>query len=438
MDRDITSFNKRNKYSLGFYSVSGNRMVNYKAVKRRSEKDEDDISTDHYVLDEGFDYIQIHNSFAYGIVVPLFRRVKIGVSKFSFAVDFGTSNTHIEYSVDGKDPRPFDILEDDIQIVALHNMADPLTALSINRERANKFNDILVQELIPFKINKEQEYFFPLRSAISRSNKLELNTANFAMADLNLVFVYERYPIFSNSEVVTNLKWSNYTTGEYEGRIIDAYFENLLMLIRNKILLNGGDLNQTKFVWFYPSSMNEYRLGLLSDKWNLFYNKYITKTNVPLKLSESVAPFYYFNKKLGVSSSYRPAVSIDIGGGTTDVVIFKNNQPITLTSFKFAANSIFGDGYNSSPELNGFVNRYLDKIKILLADNRQPDLLRVLDDIVSGNKSEDIVSFFFSIQKNKRIKDNSIPISFSELLVEDCDLKIVFLIFYGSLVSIVR
>ncbi len=37
-----------------------------------------------------------------------------------FAVDFGTTNTHIEYSVDGTPSQPFNILNDDMQIQRLH------------------------------------------------------------------------------------------------------------------------------------------------------------------------------------------------------------------------------------------------------------------------------------------------------------------------------
>lgn len=54
-------------------------------------------------------------------------------------------------------------------------------------------------------------------------------------------------------------------------------------------------------------------------------------------------------------------VSIDIGGGTTDVLIVREGRADLLTSFRFAANSIFGDGYGLDADSNTFYGTILKR-----------------------------------------------------------------------------
>lgn len=93
--------------------------------------------------------------------------------------------------------------------------------------------------------------------------------------------------------------------------------------------------------------MKPARKSTLENIWNELFQQYFKSSNKPIGISESLAPFYYF-KGVGKlqGGAYKPVVSIDIGGGTTDVVVFKSNKPLLLTSFKFAANTIFGDGFS--------------------------------------------------------------------------------------------
>lgn len=434
MDRDILEHNKNNNYILQFYKNDQNKEVKEKAAKQRSEKSIDFISTKYYVIEEGFDYIEVKNNWANGLIIPLFKTLPQGSSEFSFAIDFGTTNTHIEYRKDNGDPKPFEINENDLQTATLYDSKNPATIKSINAVRANNLTDLIFQEFIPQELNKNSEFHFPQRTIINSKKHLDLNKDTYALSDFNIPFVYEKYVIPDSSCIRTNLKWSDYTTNPNEIKVIDAYFENLLFLIRNKTLLNGGDLNRTKLIWLYPSSMSMYRIRLLESKWNELFKKYINTSIAPEKISESIAPFYYYNTHLGVNALANPVVSIDIGGGTTDVVVYTNNNSELLTSFRFAANAIFGDAFGRSSKINGFILKYIDQIKHLLESNNQYDLLKVLDAVKKDGKSEDIIAFFFSIEKNKKIIDNNIPISFSKDLKLNGDFKIVFLLFYTSII----
>jgi hypothetical protein len=198
--------------------------------------------------------------------------------------------------------------------------------------------------------------------------------------------------------------------------------------------LNGGDLEATELVWFYPLSMLETRRKYFEEVWNKQYQKIITIKNYPQRIPESTAPFYWFahgaGKQTAIAAVSYPAVCVDIGGGTSDVVIFEENNPVCLTSFRFAANAIFGDAFaqEGAANRNGFVLKYEDKIKQLLKDNGFLDLIRAYEAIRNRQHSEDIIAFFFSLQDNKEIQ-NKTNLNFNEMLAKDDSLKIIFLIF---------
>ncbi len=426
MDRDIQEHTKHNKYTLQFYKNQENKAVIEKAVKQRSEKQNDNISSQYYVLEEGFDYIEIQNKWTKGVLIPRFKPVSMGTSQFTFAVDFGTSNTHIEYRKDGGEPKPFEITETDIQIATLHDPGNPETIKALNANRANQLADLIPHEFLPEIIKKGTEIHFPQRTAISSKKGIDLNDIVYALSDFNIPFLYEKHLTPRNAEVKTNLKWSDIQSNGGGIKIIEAYFENLLLLIRNKVLLNGGDLSSAKLMWLYPSSMTESRRNKMGQSWDKLFKKYFNAKHTPTKLSESIAPFYYFNKKESIVAGENSVISIDIGGETTDVVIYINDKPEVLTSFRFAANSIFGDYIGRSSAINGFVKKYSK----IIEDKGLSNWFSFQD----IEKSEDIISYLFSIEQSDRLKMEGKDFSFNNALLNDNEFRIIFILFYSAVV----
>lgn len=445
VDRDITDDTRHYNYDLSFYKNQNNELVNYGSKKTRSTKEQDNVTSNFFVVEKEFDYIEVKHNDALGIVIPLFPKVKSGVEEFTFAIDFGTTNTHIEYTLDytrKKNPReriikPFEITANDMQIATLHDPSSEESSIAVSG--AFQIFDLIPHEFLPGEIGKEFEFRFPQRTIVGHHESVDTSVPTFSLADFNIPFIYEKEPSYRGTKIKTNLKWSNYTLNENDAIKVDAikveaFFDELMFLIRNKVLLNNGKLDSTNLIWFYPSSMIEDRRNKLETTWQTLFKKYITTQRVPKMLSESIAPFYFFKYKGGIDASDLPVAAIDIGGGTSDIVIYKDNKPEILTSFRFAANSIFGDAFNGSPELNGFVIKYLHKIREQLENNELQDLVSVLDDINSEQSSEDIAAFFFSIENNKLIQENQIPISFKKMLSNDSDLKIVFIVFYSAII----
>lgn len=436
VDRDITGVLKNTDYDLRFFSNNQQDAVEVRAKKIRSSKKPDAVETatsQYYVLHKEFDFIQVRNLIATGasgIIIPTWQPQQQGNEVFSFAVDFGTTNTHIEYKIGNGSPKPFDVTPDDVQIATLFHPIK--TTEDFGGTGAIAIRELIEHEFVPLLLGGSSEFKFPHRTVIAESHSLNIETETFSLADFNIPFIYERKP--EKDKIQSNLKWAKREKGN-EKRV-RAFFEKIVMLLRNKVLFNRGNLSQTRLVWFYPSSMKPARKSSLENTWNELFQQYFNPTNKPVGITESLAPFYYFkgaNRLQG--GAYKPVVSVDIGGGTTDIVVFKSNKPLLLTSFKFAANTLFGDGYSEygAASSNGLISKYFPYYENLLGANKLYDLSKVLSSIKDKNKTEDLNAFFFSIEGNPKIKDKKL-FSYNSLLSNDEDLKILFIYFYTAII----
>lgn len=90
-------------------------------------------------------------------------------------------------------------------------------------------------------------------------------------------------------------------------------------MLRNKVVMNGGNLQQTDITWFYPISMSPKRVNLIRTTWNNAYHKYFGNGTTK-SMTESSAPIQYFFRQNATATNL---VSIDIGGGTTDIAFAK-------------------------------------------------------------------------------------------------------------------
>jgi hypothetical protein len=404
-ERDGNSLTENITYDLKFYSNFKSEKINILKVQKRF-KSEEQFNMYSYKVEKDFDYIQVSNNFGNGIIIPKFKTPSRGQNKFTFAIDFGTSNTHIEYTINDDYPQPFEIYTNEKHLGKF-----------IKDDRI--LNPKLDLDLFPNEISQETKYFFPHRTTLSFHNNINFDDPKFALGNANIPFYYERQDANEGSQnivIKTNLKWDH--ANKDNKAMVELYFENLLKLIRNKIILNSGDISKTKIVWFYPSNMMTFQLKDLKDVWSYLIPKFLDSNVTVSNISESFAPFYNYKNLEGLVAESKPVVSIDIGGGTTDVVVFTENTPSMFTSFKFAGNAIFGDDYNRNINLNGFINKYSKQDKYSK----------------KYNNSENTINYYFSRKNNFDLKTTSLNIDFLEDLKSDMDLKIVFVIFYEAII----
>lgn len=405
------------KADLEFYQ--GCELLKIRGKATRNIEDTTYASNETYIVETNFDYMVLEVERRYrGVVLPQWKKSMPGNKQFTFAVDFGTTNTHVEYRIENAYPLSFDINQDECQI--------------------NKLNDFVLSErpfahdYIPdFIGGKEAEYKFPIRTALSEGDKTDWETPVFSMADVNIPFLYEKQETSKYNKVTTNLKWSNESHMQDK---VERYLDSLFFLLRNKVLLNGGRLDSTKVVWFYPASMTQGRYDAFADIWRKLYQRNFGKNieNV-IPMSESTVPYYYYQQKKAATTN---VVSIDIGGGTTDVLIVNDGKEQLLTSFRFAANAIFGDGYAFyGADTNGFVLRFKDEIENILKKNdKTEELPHVLEELYNKKDSTELISFFFSLAENSYLKKTNLTIDFNDMLSQDGSGKFMFIFFYMAII----
>lgn len=411
---------KDNKYELEYYNQKNEQILNVTAVQRRF-KDEETYNMFGQLVKSNFDYIKLKHSYATGILLPKFFENVGGTSKFKFSIDFETTNTHIEYSKDDSLPKPLEIPKTEkFQIGSLVPFENKLEAY---------LNNVRV-DLFPEDIQTDGIYQFPQRTVIHYHKKTNFNKPIISFGNIGVPFKYEKEAFDRYSNIQTNLKW-NHASDENRKKL-SSFFEVMIKLIRNKILLDGGNIEDTEIIWSYPASMLKFQLDRMSVEWQNLIDTYLSDKVVVKKVCESLTPFYFYTTHEGVSAMEKPMVSIDIGGGTSDIAVYREEAPILFSSYKFAGDAIFGDNYNRNININGFVNRYHSKVIRILEENNNKVLAETVNRIKEQSSSHDLVNAYFSLKDNKELVDKSVEIDFLEYLTADADFKVIFLLFYTS------
>jgi hypothetical protein len=427
-DFDTTDSGRRDML-LTFWNGS-KRVTDTDVVHRVREDKNIELSissVEAYAVNNSFDRINIQVGNARCVLVPRFKDFKNTGNKFTFAVDFGTTNTHIEYSIDGNS-KTFNISKDDKQIHRLHKDV-------FDQDANEAFN----HNFVPEEISDGTEYTFPIRTVFTERKGISYDDIiPYTLVDGNVAFLYEKAIVPKYNNPITDMKW-----GGVHDKQMRMFLENICILMRNKVILNDGNLEDTKIIWFYPASMDEGRKIKFNKIWTDLYKKYfvnelqpdnkvpdedISNKNV-ISISESAAPFQYYRQKRGAKTN---VVTIDIGGGTTDVYVVEDTKAKILLSFRFASEAIFGDAYGWDSDENGYVNMYSNRFIDVLRNNKLDGLTRAVNGIMDRKRSPDIIAALFSLVTNKEIKGNE-ELNFLEKLSNNDSLRFAFIIFYGAI-----
>lgn len=400
----------------------------------------------------------------YGMLIPRFPIQSNTNAKYRFAIDFGTTNTHIEYSKIGEDGRHIantirayehkDEASNAPFIVLLNKMfhnANPLNFNLYRKKGLEKAYEIIIRECItPYlgceidypdntnnTINKIKYHSFPTRTAAQTFRRFQSDDTN-PFIDTNIAFMIgENFISDDNSRGLSfnviyseNLKWAleNNRTATFHNRaVIKNYFDQLFHLILYKLLHDGCDIPSCEIVITRPISM--------STKLHTDLKRIIERSlseciptfrvqNINFEISESIAPYHYFDA--GVSDYY---CNIDIGGGTSDIFVqYSDNTANQLikkkiqASVKFAGNDLWGKP-ESKDESNGFIQMYKNWNEF----NRSSDSIYIhkYNNFLSLSSDESAISYLF--------KNDSI-LKFSENIIQNSDFRLILLLHYASIV----
>ncbi|WP_133274312.1 hypothetical protein [Hymenobacter radiodurans] len=377
VDADNSPTMLQRRYDLTFF-VGGERLTDQGAARRATKFER----TQKSVATAGSTYYEITGTHfdlaeltcppatlgaepARGLIVPRWKELDRGTRRFTFAVDFGTSNTHVAYA-DGPSahPRPFTIGEGDLQVELL-NAPLPDTGYSAfqryMRGPGQLFDIPLIQnrEFVPSIVGEQQSvYEFPIRTAVCETNSYA-NEPSKVLSNINIGFsINTETNQPPQNRFVTNLKWSAELDPQGVNRIA-AFFKEILLLMKHKAAQYGGILEDTRVVWFAPLSFDMFLRNQFQQVWDEAFQEVFRARRPTQCISESVAPYYYLTAtNQVVPNRDENVINIDIGGGTTDLLIFAEQKPSFSSSFRFAGDDLWGDGYarvQGAPKQNGLL-----------------------------------------------------------------------------------
>lgn len=410
-DPEATTFDI-DKISLSFFRKNGSEQeriaevspedraqygVEPAVVRSRQKSDNADGGTKFYELfNTSFNLIEVNVMGNTGLLLPLFEQSHTSDDTFTYAIDLGTSNTFISRCKNDAAGRP-----DLSRKPELFKMQRPMVNFLHEVPEKNQFSlsrrieDSIFEharkkvktEFIPALIDGT-DYSFPIRTALCGIRKQVGNPKLFDTH--NIAFFYEKLMAGEDQDIHTDIKW------EQDEKLLRIFVRELLLIIKCDILQRNGDLDRTRLVWFSPLSFMGQMRDIYQDIWTSEPKDilFIDSNNIS-RYTESEAPYYYYKKKDYIQDSDAVTV-IDIGGGSTDFVYFKDNQPQAANSIHFGCDVLWENGFKEfgNERENGIYKRYANTLKF----KQRPDLdeLNVSFRDVDSSTTKDIINFWLS------------------------------------------
>jgi len=367
-------------------------------VRSRQKTGKIDGGTKFYELfNTSFNVIEVSLMGDTGILIPNFEKSKSTDQTFTYAIDLGTSNTFMSRCKNTPEGRP-----DLRQSPELFKMQRPMVnylhevpknqqfSLSRRLEESifSQAQNKVKTEFLPAFIDGV-DYLFPIRTALcgirDKSNRPKL------FDNHNIAFFYEKMMEGSDQNVHTDIKW------EQDEDLLRVFVRELLLIIKCDILQRDGDLDRTHLVWFSPLSF----MGQMRDIYQSIWTSepkdiLFIQSDQIRRYSESEAPYYYYKKKDYIEDSDAVTV-IDIGGGSTDFVYFKDNQPQVASSIHFGCDVLWENGFMAFEDEreNGIYKRYSSNLQFKQRKDLD-DLNEYFNSINTTAKTKDIINFWLS------------------------------------------
>lgn len=406
-------------------------------------KDELPVNCEYHHLepDEGLEFAELSVSgIGTSLIVPKMRVVHDLPGIVNVGIDLGTSNTYIAYSYQ---PEGSDEVEDITEICTNHKDWNELTFMNKKCEKADDPNapeknredlylrtsdaagakpsdewlDSQLCEFIPSRIDPnmgDESYCFPIPTVINilrqdaQRRGIDSKQNFIPLLHCAIPFAYyERgtrvglqknyYDIIQDG---SKFKWfyhkdedGDWKTNDYAKAFFKAFVSELLFIVRSHLVSSGYDLKQTRILWSYPLSFSPELVRDYVSTWNESYRQFINPQVRANELedfvkytNESRSPI--FECLTNPSSVDHLTLLVDIGGGSTDIIGYKNRKPRFISSFGFAGNSLYLDGGLNTVEQGSMkdtiLSRYVAKQNIFKQDtNRQNTKKISKDDSIS-------------------------------------------------------
>lgn len=404
--------------SLSFFKKNGTDLIPIKevlpehdaqygvepaVVRSQQKSDKEESGTKFYELfNTSFNFLEVKILNDTGLLVPKWQKSKATNVTFTYAIDLGTSNTFISRCKNESDGKP-----DLSKKPELFKMDRPMVSFmhEVPEDRQYSYTRRIEDSIFPKAKNKIKtefvpalidgtDYKFPIRTALCGIHDKSKNPKLFD--NHNIAFFYEKIMANDDQDVMTDIKWDK------DEDMLRVFVRELLLIIKCDILQRDGDLDRTHLVWFSPLSFMGQTREIYQRIWNSEPTNILFIPNTQIRrFSESEAPYYYYKKMDYIADSDAVTV-IDIGGGSTDFVYFKDNMPQMANSVHFGCDVLWENGFNDFANVkeNGIYLKYADNLRF----NRQD-----LEDLnecfkhVDAMKTKDIINFWLTNEKHCQI-----------------------------------
>lgn len=373
--------------------------------------------------DVRFNFIEVTISNFSFMIVPRFNVYSLGTAaEITVAYDLGTSNTFVACGRQQQDPIPF-------ETAGFEELVGKFTKrkLVLDNTLGGPTNYDLHQlaEFLPTRFGAHEAHF-PIQTVQlyvpTVTNDTELNAATFnikngapyvSMFTMNVPFYYDRTGVRSlgNTDLdspITGFKWFSQKGDECkEHNAFIMFVDQLAFMLRSKLILEQNlNTSYVKLVWTYPLALTEAKKGLFEDEWKFAYEKYFggdVNTKI-LSFTESETPIESTN----VATEHVVKVGIDIGGGTSDVIIYEPGQDrrtgntvnnISLaTSFSFAGNTMFSKLIGRDAEITNAENIWYKMMSSFIPQDMDNSGMhsKVVDLSPNGRNITEIMDYVFS------------------------------------------
>ena len=404
VDKCALSFykkNSNNEYTLIEEIHDGGNALNgvYEPVVRSRQNNLNPNGTKYYELyNTAFDAIEIEIEGAKGVVIPNWKRAQQTSDSYTYAIDLGTSNTFISRIKNGQTNAPvqLDMMSPMVSYLHVHKTGNQYSeAYNIEAAMPEDVKTSLVSEFAPPMIDGIQ-YDFPIRTALCHVKGTSIPKL---FDNANIAFFYEKALQTDLQEILTDIKWID------KPERLSVFVRELMLIIKADILQRDGLLSQTNIVRFRPLSFDG-RIKNMNDKvWKTIPEEVfgVTPNNIDC-FTESEAPYYYF-KKCNVVNNTDSVTVIDIGGGSTDFVYFKQNQPQIASSVHFGCDEFWGEGHVEfdNQRENGIFKKYSPSLNLRDETAKQINSAMIVNPLISA---KNIINFWLSNEKYCSIIDN--------------------------------
>jgi len=401
------------------YNLINNGSVSSKYVKRVNRNIKTDINNGgsyYYETNSPYSFLEVelfndrNSTKASGLIIPKWKEIRLGNLKFDLSVELSDQeiDLHLRSNVTAyQKPTRFVIGESDQQVILFNSPnADGGLSLSEKYETWNsnletRLFDRQKHEFIPSIIGQGDNptYKFPIRTAISTATNYN-STSSSLLGNINISFIFEKDVHRSDECIITK---PIFTSDINSVNIFRAIVKQLLLMLRNKILLNQGDPSKSELIWLYDSSISENELSELTFLYNKAWNEIFHNKKKSFRCSRVCAGYFYTkNKNCQELAIANLTILINEKFST---VHYSDSNKILIKSFSFGDTAIWNPGLEKRHKiLEGIFIKYgrdfiSDIIKNMAATDKEKinNILNIFNSQQGpGIQTENIFNFYFT------------------------------------------